>query len=301
MSRLESRARHLLRAYPEPYRTERGEEILATVVEAAPAGRDWPTAREALSLVTCGLSVRAARNRQLPLVTNLLLAALLAAAIWLGQAAASYGSFAYAEAVTHQFVQAALLAVCALAACLAIASAWFWRRSVTITLALAVLVALVLVSRQIGGVLTAEWTGPPLALAATALAATTLGKSRPPRCWLWIPAAVFVVQLPLIPYAAIGWSLFDFLPVAPVVLLGLLAISLLWFATDARPLIALAIFLEVCCGVGTADAMGATDATRTGQFVTIAALAALLAGASLRARRRARIGLLPGCRVDPPS
>jgi hypothetical protein len=58
MSRLESRARHLLSAYPQPYRSERGEEILATVLEAAPAGRDRPTAREALSLIACGLSVR---------------------------------------------------------------------------------------------------------------------------------------------------------------------------------------------------------------------------------------------------
>jgi hypothetical protein len=183
MSRLERRARRLLRAYPQPYRSERGEEILATVLEAARDGRDWPTAREAWSLVTCGLRVRATRNSQLPFATNLRLAALLAAAIWLGQVAANYGTFANQEAAVRQFGQAALLAVSALAGCLAIASAWFWRRNRTVALALTVLASLFLLSRQVGGVLTAQWIGAPLALAATATS-----KTRPPRCWLWIPA-----------------------------------------------------------------------------------------------------------------
>jgi hypothetical protein len=73
--------------------------------------------------------------------------------------------------------------------------------------------------------------------------------------------------------------------------LGLLVVTLLWFAADARPLIALAMFLEVIGGIGAADAAGATAATRAGQAVTLAVLAAVLAGASRRARQRARIGL----------
>ena len=74
MSRLESRCRLLLRAYPQPYRTERGAEILATVLDAAPAGRSWPPAREAWSLVTGGLPARAAGNRRLPVALPAVLA-----------------------------------------------------------------------------------------------------------------------------------------------------------------------------------------------------------------------------------
>jgi hypothetical protein len=285
MSRLERRARRLLRAYPQPYRSERGEEILATVLEAAPAGRDWPTAREAWSLITCGLRVRAARNCQLPFAANLRLAALLAAVMWLAQTAANYGQFAYVEAETHQFGQAALLGVCSLAGCLAIASAWFWRRRLTVALALTVLVALFLLSRQVGGVLTAQWVGPPLALALTATS-----KTRPPRSWLWLPAVILIGQLLVYTYLVIGWPLTNFVPIAPLMLLGLLGITLLWFAADARPLIALALFLLVICGIGAADAMDASATTRADQVVTIAVLAAVLAGASQRARQRARIG-----------
>jgi hypothetical protein len=101
MSRLEARSRRLLRAYPQPYRTERGEEIHATLIEAAPAGRNWPTAREAWSLVTCGLRVRAARNRQLPLLTNLRLAVLLATTIWLTQSVSTYAEVAHMQFVMH--------------------------------------------------------------------------------------------------------------------------------------------------------------------------------------------------------
>jgi hypothetical protein len=280
MSRLESRGRLLLRAYPQPYRTERGAEILGTLLDAAPAGRSWPPRREAWSLVTCGLRVRAARNRLLPLVTNLRLAALLAAAIWLGQSVALYQHLAFELAIAHQLVPAALLAVCALTACLATASAWFWRRSVTIALAVAVLAALVLVSRQIGGLIGASTVVPPLALAALAT-----GKDRPPRGWLWLPAAVIIAQLPGLPYLAIRSWPFAFLPLAPVMFLGVLGVTLLWFMADARPVIAFGIYLEVICALAAADAMQGT--VTAGYGVAIALLAAVLAGASLRVRRQA--------------
>jgi hypothetical protein len=280
MNRLERRCRLLLRAYPQPYRTERGAEILATMLDAAPAGRSWPRAREAWSLVTCGLRVRAARNRQLPLVTNLRLAALLAAAIWLGQSVAIYQDLAFQQVIAHQLVTAALFAVCALAACLATASAWFWRRSVTVALAVAVPVALVLVSSQVGGLIGANTIVPALALAALAM-----GKDRPPRSWLWLPAAVIIAQLPGLPYLAIRWWPFAFLPLAPVVFLGVLGVTLLWFMADARPVIAFGMYLEVICALAAADAMQGTGTA--GQGVVIALLAAVLAGASLRVRRRA--------------
>jgi len=217
MSRLEARSRRLLRAYPQRYRTERGEEILATMIEAAPADRDWPTAREAWSLITCGLRVRSARNRRLPLRTNLRLAALLAAAIWLTQSVSAYVEIAHLQFVAHQWLSSVLFGLCALAACLVIASAWFWRRGITVALALAVIVLLVLASQQVGGFLVADDTVPPLLLAALAM-----GKVRPPRCWLWIPAVAIIAQQPAVPFIpyisvpsiSVPWSLFNFFPLA---------------------------------------------------------------------------------------
>jgi hypothetical protein len=283
MSRLETRSRRLLRAYPQPYRTERGEEILATLIEAAPAGRNWPTAREAWSLITCGLRVRAARNRQLPLLTNLRLAALLATAIWLTQSVSNYAEFAHIQFTMHQWLSSVLFGLCALAACMVIASAWFWGRGVTVALALAVIAIVVLASQQVGGFFVADDTVPPLVLAALAM-----GKVRPPRCWLWIPVVAVIAQPPGVPFINIPWSLFYFFPLAPIVFLALLAITVVWYAADARPLIALGLYLEAMCVRDTADAMGTAGA---GQAVAIALLAAVLAGATLRARRRAGTGL----------
>jgi hypothetical protein len=63
-SRLERRARHLLRAYPPAYRADRGEEILGTLLEATPPGRDWPSAREAASVIGGGLRTRRQANQR---------------------------------------------------------------------------------------------------------------------------------------------------------------------------------------------------------------------------------------------
>jgi hypothetical protein len=281
MSRLGSRCRLLLRAYPQPYRTERGAEILATLLDATPADRSWPLAREAWWLVTCGLRVRAARNRQLPLVTNLRLAALLAAAIWLGQSAATYQGIAFQQFVSHQWLSAALFVLCALAACLAIDSAWFWRKSVTAALALAVLAILMVASSQVGGLIGANTIVPPLALAALAI-----GKDRPPRCWLWIPAVVLITQLPgLIPYPSTRWWPLGFLPLPATMFLAVLGITVLWFIADARPMIAFGMYLEAICVLATAHAMQGTATPE--RYVVIALLLGVLAGAPLLVRRRA--------------
>jgi len=52
--RLERRARWLLRAYPAAYRADRDEEIIGTLLETVPPGRDWPPRRP---LVTVGPAV----------------------------------------------------------------------------------------------------------------------------------------------------------------------------------------------------------------------------------------------------
>jgi hypothetical protein len=280
MSRLEGRCRLLLRAYPQPYRTERGGEILATVLDTVPAGRGWPPAREAWSLVICGLRVRAGGNRQLPLVTNLRLTALLAAAIWLSRSVDTYQGLAFDEFVSHQWLTAVPFVLCALAACLAIHSAWFWRRGVTAALALAVPAALVLSSGQVGGLIGTNSVVPPLVLAVL-----VIGKDRPPRSWLSIPAAVLVAQVPgLLPYSMIWWWPLADIPLPAIVLLGGLGVTALWSVADARPMIAFCMLLEVICVIEAVDAM---PDTVTRQYVVIALLPAVLAGAALLLRRRA--------------
>ena len=56
---LERRYRRLLWAYPAAYRHRRGDELLATLLEAAPPGQRYPTLRETLGLLGGGLSARA--------------------------------------------------------------------------------------------------------------------------------------------------------------------------------------------------------------------------------------------------
>ncbi|MEU2577507.1 hypothetical protein ACIP3B_33570 [Streptomyces anulatus] len=50
--------RLLLAAYPEPYRSRQGEEVLACLSEAYP-GRSWPPPREVAALVGAGVQARA--------------------------------------------------------------------------------------------------------------------------------------------------------------------------------------------------------------------------------------------------
>ena len=50
MTRLERHCRWLLRAYPAWYRRKRAEEMLGTLLEASPPGRNWPSFRDARTL-----------------------------------------------------------------------------------------------------------------------------------------------------------------------------------------------------------------------------------------------------------
>src|SRR5215470_1492208 len=58
VSPLERHCRWLLRAYPAWYRRDRGAEMLGTLLEASPAGRNWPSFRDARALLIGGLRVR---------------------------------------------------------------------------------------------------------------------------------------------------------------------------------------------------------------------------------------------------
>src|ERR1700677_2609833 len=134
MSALERRYRRLLRAYPAGYREERGAEMLATLLEAAPVGATWPSLRDARALVMGGLRVRAAQNHRLGTAAYLRLWALFGVAMALGIVVASGIRQVIDGAIplTHGYpwylpvLWSLTLAVVGLA--------WFARRPVTIVI-----------------------------------------------------------------------------------------------------------------------------------------------------------------------
>lgn len=292
MSRLERRCRLLLRAYPKSYLIGRGEEILGTLLDATPGSRSWPPAHDGWSVIMGGLRARAARNRELPLTSNLRLAALLAAALWHGYAVQSF-----AFAIVYPYVLpsplppalAVRLVAAALAAgaCMTIASAWFWRRGVTFTLALAMAaasaVALRLTHNQGVLLLDLRLIGPPLALAALAP-----GKHRPPRSWLWLPGLwLTAASLPAV-LSPHWWYTVDYPIYAGIFVV--LGISVLWLAADARPAIAVGLCLDVTYLTNILlGPPGRGSAPDAGQTRTLALIAAALTVAALRTRRRATV------------
>lgn len=64
MSDLERRIWWLLRAYPQPWREERGEDLVATVLSMSRPHRRWPTVRTVVDLVAGGWSERAHQHRR---------------------------------------------------------------------------------------------------------------------------------------------------------------------------------------------------------------------------------------------
>ena len=237
MSRLEERARRLLRAYPASYRAERGEEILGTLLDASAGGRNWPRPRESWSLIAAGLRVRAARNRQQPAATSLRLTLLLAAVLWL--TSDPYQMLWFVN-VSPLGLTLSLFGGLLVAA--TIAAPWFAPRPVTV--ALAVGTALVLgvafyqVDRPVNLVYLAPHVVPPLALAALA----SVGHARPPRAWFWIPAALvvasalFYAEHRVEVQSALGSLGFSIL--GAVIAWSIACATTLWLVVDVRPAIA---------------------------------------------------------------
>lgn len=236
---LERHCRLLLRAYPAAYRQDRGEEIIGTLLEATPAGRSWPLPRDIRGLVVGGLRARAALNQGLTTGANLRVAIVAGAAVYLACTAASDVIFAVFT-FTHRhggwrLAEWPLLLVGALVG-LTVASMWGTRRRAVLIaelLAAAVVVLLVGHGWSVPG-----WSLPELAC----LVAVTLFAGRDTRLclgWLW-PAAP-VVALMLVQYLMPGVSLSSNLALKAAVTLGIL--SLLWVVVDARPAIAMAVFL----------------------------------------------------------
>lgn len=64
MTIYERRCRILLKAFPEEYRSGRGEELIGVLLDTATPTRRWPSLRPAAGLVAAGLRVRARLSHQ---------------------------------------------------------------------------------------------------------------------------------------------------------------------------------------------------------------------------------------------
>jgi hypothetical protein len=64
MTTYEQRCRVLLKAFPDQYRTERGDEIMGVLLDTGRAEQRWPSLRTAADLVAGGLRVRARLTSQ---------------------------------------------------------------------------------------------------------------------------------------------------------------------------------------------------------------------------------------------
>jgi len=241
MRRLERRCRLLLRAYPAAYRRERGDEILATLLEATPAGRGRPVFRDVRALLMGGLRARAAQNRRFTTAVNLRLAVLAGACIYLGASAAGdLDTFANSELdrgvpMVGRIGWPGLLAGLLVGAVVALA--WLARRGVvTGTAALAAGAAAGYAGFSSGQ--TSAYVVSELVCLA-AVVALTVGMERPSSAWLCLVGAVVAsLLLPgYLQYVTYAWT-----DVVLAANLGVLVVAAAWVAIDARPLIAIGTY-----------------------------------------------------------
>jgi hypothetical protein len=243
MTSLDRRCRLLLLAYPAAYRKERGDEIISTLLEATPAGRSWPLARDVRGLAVGGLRARTALNRRLTTAENLRIAVVAGAAIYLAYTAVSdlvFAVLALTHPASYAHMAGWLLLLAGALAGVAVALVWVSRRRVV--LLGAVMAAMIAVSlagpwqAALGWQSVLFWPLPELACLAVLALLAGRGE-RPGRGWLW-PVAL-AAAVPLAADLLPGVWPFSFL----AVLEAMGVISLLWVVIDARPAVAAAVFL----------------------------------------------------------
>jgi hypothetical protein len=250
MSPLERRSRLLLRAYPAAYRRERGDEILATLLEATPEGRRRPLLRDIRALITGGLRARAAEHRRFTTSVNLRVAVLAGLCIYLGAiAAGNLDDFVTSEvdrAVPMVGPSGWPVLIAGLLMAAVVALTWLARRPVVIgaaALAAAAATGYVgfpSVAQQAAGRggLTSAFVITELVCLAAVVALTLRIERRSPG-WLWlISAVVATLLLPgYLQYITYLW-----LYIAPGMELCVVVVALAWVAIDARPLVAVATY-----------------------------------------------------------
>ena len=267
---LERRSRWLLRAYPAEYRRERGEEIIATLLEAAPAGLARPRLRDARALVTGGLKARAAQNRHRTTAANLRIAVLAGVALFLAFWVARYLSSVAGPSAWHAW-PAALTGLLIAAAILL---AWTTPRVIALTGALAAAAAVSYFALARG-----HLVGPAVIqlVCLAGLVALIPRTGRPSRRWLWLVGliAALVLLASVAPGSAELSSFFRLAP-GPVVLVITLA-TVAWIAVDARPAIAFITYFVLSLVQSGADniSIAGYNSAQLPLLVITAAIAAL--------------------------
>jgi hypothetical protein len=253
-ARLERRARTLLRAYPADYRRDRADEVIGTLLEATPAGRSFPSARDARALIAGGVRARAAVNRRLSTTANLRLALLLGLSIFLPFIV---NGFLAGQEVGYVGFHWLAIAAGLLSVAVALAP-WLGRRTVTtaIVLPAAALLAYQIHRESLRMPLMARpefmifLAGMLVAMAA--LAALSGGPQRLPRSWLWLPSVPLaglavgdLLRLCAGPYGLAANYLHEYLfttvDIPEYATLLLAALVACWFVTDARPAFGLVV------------------------------------------------------------
>jgi hypothetical protein len=249
-SRLERRVRLLLHAYPPGYRADRGAEMLGTLLEATPDGRDWPSARDSWSLLAGGTRARRASNRQPGPATSLRQAAVLGLALYLSLRSAE---FFIGDPLIRAHGTPILAGLLLAATVLAV---WAGHRTLLVTTAAASLSVLAYYWYSYWATPAFryqrpfEWTAlqlisaMPLLLAMLALVHLARRDGRPPRSWLILACAPLLAilvarTLPVLlrpnPAPGLVWNLL------PDVFLLLAIPALAWLATDTRPALGVAL------------------------------------------------------------
>ena len=249
--RLERRARWLLRAYPAAYRADRGEEIIGTLLEAVPPGRDWPPPREAIALVAAGLHARRAANLRQGLAVSLRQVAVAGAAMYLVQLPAlGLGAVLWSARRGHlQYLfwdYGWLFYALGVLALVILAAGWSGRRGLVAAGATAAVIAAVsfTIIRQEWDlmVVLADFIGPPVVVFLLFARRT----ERPPLSLLWLPGLALGAALAeslgntvpaLFAATTAGTTLLS--PYTTGLSLITVLVAVCWLATDVRPLASL--------------------------------------------------------------
>ena len=282
MNPLERRCRRLLRAYPRWYRRQRGDEMLATLLEASQPGQRWPSARDVRALIMGGLRVRAAQDQRLTTAANLRLAAQLGAALTLLLLIAGNLTsviLIWAHVYSSNTGTGYLLGY-GLLGLAAVVAAWFAPRPVVAVLALAAAGAWVYWGDRVMAIL-------PAGLLVLLAVLIFLGE-RLPRSWLWLAGGLFAVNVlqaltPVAPF----YNFYTLLIFVPWIILGTVVG---WAFVDARPAMAMAIY--IACTYLASDLLsyvgyGVRPLTSLPVIVPAAAAALLASGSFWRLRRQA--------------
>ena len=237
MSTLERHCQLLLRAYPAAYRAPRGEEIIGTLLEATAPGRSWPVLRDVRCLLAGGLRARAAQRQQFTTAGNLRVAVLAGVAAYLAYAASTVLSSYVRSALmpSPQYMTSGWMLAPVVLPLIPTALAWLsCRRLVVLAGALPAAAAICY---------TGPWQGLFVGstvvrlVCLTALVALAGYAERPRWRWFW-PLGLLAIA-PLL--SAVAGRLTS--PTLSAIMLALGVLGIAWIVIDARPAIAMAVFL----------------------------------------------------------